>query len=405
MDKKTIAGGLLTLLLIFACSSEEIPTEEKRKNADPRAAQFLIQSQDAFKNKWYGFALALADSAESLAPELADVYFQRGLVLTALRRYEDAEKAYQKVISLDPNYRGARMNMGSTALRQGDQDRALKYYRQEFKAFPAPGVLHQIGRVYAEGDQPDSARIFYERAISLDSSFATAYLRIGELLKEQGELEEAIEYARSGLKIQPESINYQYFLGSLLQLAGESEEAAGILQNVVEKQPWHYWGNYNLGQALMRLGKEEQGKRYLAEAESLQVKLKDIQDWQALAEANPDQHMLWVNLGEAFRRAGRIDEAIEAHNVALSIDPTHVALRNNIANMYILSGDTTAGVFHYETILGQHPYFPDVWLNLGVVYAKRGNVKLARETWEKGLKYAPGDSILEAYIAKLPAEY
>jgi tetratricopeptide (TPR) repeat protein len=174
------------------------------------------------------------------------------------------------------------------------------------------------------------------------------------------------------------------------------------LEAVIKERPWHYWANYNLGQALVRLRRDDEGKRYLAKAESLQVELKNIQDWENLVENNPDQLMLWVNYGEALRRAGRMDEAIEAFQIALSIEPRFVALENNLAILYMMRGDTAKAVAHYNAILQQHPTLSDVWLNLGVVYAKSGKYEAARKSWENVLKYAPDDPTAKAYLAKLP---
>jgi tetratricopeptide (TPR) repeat protein len=116
----------------------------------------------------------------------------------------------------------------------------------------------------------DSAQYAYQQAIRVDSTFATAYLRLAELHKEKGELETALAYARRGLSLEPDNLNYRYFLGSLLVLHGQPQEAVDHLETVVKERPWHYWANYNLGQALVRLGRQEEGKRYLAKAESLQ---------------------------------------------------------------------------------------------------------------------------------------
>jgi tetratricopeptide (TPR) repeat protein len=79
-----------------------------------------------------------------------------------------------------------------------------------------------------------------------------------------------------------------------------------------------------------------------------------------------------------------------------------VALENNLAILYMLRGDTAKAVAHYNAILQQHPTLSDIWLNLGVVYAKSGKFEAARKAWENVLKHAPNDSTAKAYLAKLP---
>ncbi len=395
---------LLTLSLGTGCSSQQDKshTERLRREAGPQTPRFLIQAQDALSQKAFTAALALTDSAEHYAPQLADAPFLRGLIHTEMRRYDLAEADYKETLALDPFYQGAWLNLGSTALRAGDARKALSHYQKELANYPGAAVLHQMGRVYAKLGKPDSARHIYEQALKVDSTFTTAYLRIAELYKEEGELQQALKYARLGLKLEPNNLNYQYFLGALLVSNGDLPEAVTELEAVLQKRPWHYWANYNLGQAFVRMGREQDGKRYLAKAESLQVELKNIQDWENLVENNPDQLMLWVNYGEALRRAGRFEEAIEAFQIALSIEPRFVALENNLANLFIMAGDTAKAIIHYQSVLERAPTLAEVWLNLGVTYANSKRFEQAREAWQNALKHSPDDSTAKAYLARLP---
>ncbi|MEK7728591.1 MAG: tetratricopeptide repeat protein [candidate division KSB1 bacterium] len=395
------------LCLILGCQStseQQSQAEEQRRVANPRAPKFLIQAQDALSYRAFAAALALTDSAEHYAPQLADVFFLRGVIHTEMRRYDLAEAAYQKVLALDPFYKGAWLNLGSVALRAGESRKALQCYQKEMANYPGAAALHQMGRVYAKLGKPDSARFVYEQALKSDSAFTTAYLRLAELYKEEGELDQALKYARRGLQLEPDNLNYQYFIGALLVSRGDLPEAVAQLENVVRKRPWHYWANYNLGQAFVRMNRPAEGKSYLAKAESLQVELKNIQDWENLVENNPDQLMLWVNYGEALRRAGRWEEAREAFQVALSIEPRFMALENNLANLYILTGDTAKAIFHYESIVARAPMLTEAWLNLGVAHANAKHFEQARAAWENALKQAPEDSTVKVYLAKLPKQ-
>lgn len=395
---------VISLSLSLGCSKQEEQsrTQQTRREADPKAPRFLIQAQDALSQRVFTAALALVDSAEFYAPQLADAPFLRGLIHTEMRRYDLAEEDYKKVLALDPFYQGAWLNLGSTALRAGDARKALACYEKELANYPGAPALHQIGRVYSRLGKPDSARYVYEQALKADSTFTTAYLRLAEFYKDEGDLQNALVYARRGLQLEPANLNYQYFLGALLVSSGDLPEAVAQLEAVVQKRPWHYWANYNLGQAFVRMNRAREGRRYLAKAESLQVELKNIQDWENLVENNPDQLMLWVNYGEALRRADRLEEAIEAFQIALALEPRFVALENNLANLFIMSGDTTKAIIHYKSILARAPMLAEVWLNLGAAYANSKRFDQARETWENALKEAPGDSTIKAYLAKLP---
>lgn len=398
---------LLMLLIAAGCKSgsdqPEIPqTVLQRQSIDPKVTLLLIEADDAFHQGAFGVALMLADSAERYAPELADIPFLRGFVYTTLIRFDEAEAAYNKVLELDPHYQGVWLNLGGLAFRQGQFRKALDLYIKEQEAYPSPVVLLQMGRAHAELREADRAREAYLQAIAADSSYATVYFRLSELYKEEGELEKALEYSRRGLSLNPDNLNYQYFVGSLLLLNGEIEEAVDYLQPVVAQRPWHYWAHYNLGQALVRLGRPDEGRRYQARADSLKEGIQDIEEWQTLAEQNPDQFMLWVYLGEALRQAGRIDEAINALQIAFYLGPQNLALQNNLATMYLMRGDTSWAIAGYRLILRQDPTFAGTWFNLGVVYNSAGKVAEARWAFESALMYEPDDSATKAYLAKLP---
>jgi len=116
---------------------------------------------------------------------------------------------------------------------------------------------------------------------------------------------------------------------------------------------------------------------------------------------NPDQLMLWVNLGNSLKNMGRIQEAKDAYLVALSLSPMSFALQNNIANLCLMDGDTAQAIIRYEAILSLDSTLVDIWLNLGVVYASSGRKNYARQAWVKGLEFDPDNTTLRDYLETL----
>ena len=78
-----------------------------RQQVTLRASLFLRESEKAFNQGAFDVALRLADSAGVHAPELADIPYLQGLILTELGQIKQAQAAYQRVVSLDPYYRSA----------------------------------------------------------------------------------------------------------------------------------------------------------------------------------------------------------------------------------------------------------------------------------------------------------
>jgi len=388
-------------LLIGICLSFFFSVCQKQPNIDPAVAGLIFQAETAFRNGYYNAALAITDSSLVNSPHSADIHFLRGRIFTKLARLDDAEAAYRTVLSLNPGYQGAWFNMGTNSIRQDDQPAAIAHYKSEMLQFPSARTMVQIGRAYADLGKIDSAEIAYEDAIKTDNKNAAAYMRLGHLYKDRGDIKKAIEYATVGLDLDPENLDYKYIIGSLLLLNEEPKASLPFFQTVTSKRPWHYWAHHNLGQALYRIGNETQGQYYMDTAKDLQKGIQEVENWRNLANMNPDQLMLWVNLGNSLKNMRRVQEAKDAFLVALSISPMSFALQNNIANLCLMEGDTIQAINRYKAILSFDSTLVDIWLNLGVVHVNSGRKNDARQAWMKGLEYDPHNTTLKDYLETL----
>jgi len=389
------------IVLITVCLSFFFSACQKNPGIDPAVAGLIFQAETAFRNGYYNAALAITDSSLVNSPHAADIHFLRGRVFTKLARLNEAEVAYRTVLSLNPNYQGAWFNMGTNSIRQDDLPAAIAHYKSEMLLYPSARTMVQIGRAYADLGKIDSATFAYEDAIKTDSNNAAAYMRLGHLYKDRGDITKAIEYATIGLDLDPENLDYKYIIGSLLLLNEEPKASLPFFQAVTSKRPWHYWSHHNLGQALYRIGDETQGQHYMDLAKELQKGIQEVENWRNLANMNPDQLMLWVNLGNSLKNMGRIQEAKDAFLVALSISPMSFALQNNIANLCLMDGDTVQAINRYKTILSFDSTLVDIWLNLGVVHASSGRINDARQAWMKGLEHDSDNTTLKDYLETL----
>ena len=389
------------IVLITVCLSFFFSACQKNPGIDPAVAGLIFQAETAFRNGYYNAALAITDSSLVNSPHSADIHFLRGRVFTKLARLNEAEVAYRTVLSLNPNYQGAWFNMGTNSIRQDDLPAAIAHYKSEMLLYPSARTMVQIGRAYADLGKIDSATFAYEDAIKTDSNNAAAYMRLGHLYKDRGDITKAIEYATIGLDLDPENLDYKYIIGSLLLLNEEPKASLPFFQAVTSKRPWHYWAHHNLGQALYRIGDETQGQHYMDLAKELQKGIQEVENWRNLANMNPDQLMLWVNLGNSLKNMGRIQEAKDAFLVALSISPMSFALQNNIANLCLMDGDTVQAINRYKTILSFDSTLVDIWLNLGVVHASSGRINDARQAWMKGLEHDSDNTTLKDYLETL----
>jgi len=395
----TFVSGVMCVLALSGCLSQPEP---RSLAADPLTQQLLIAGSEAFDRLDFRTALALADSAERRAPKVPETYFLRGRIYSAMMRWADAEAQYKKVIELEPGYIGVWNNLGNNAFRQQEYRQAIAYFRKEIAYNPAPIPWHGMGRAYRELGVMDSAQYAYERSIAVDSTYAAAYLNLAILLQDEGAFSEALDVARRGARVRPDDIELQYQIGALLMQLGRPEQALQYLATVATEWSWHYPSRYNLGQALARLGRGDEAQAVLKQAEALRAAQAKIESMEMVVQARPGDPLAHAGLASLLRRAGRYDDAMRAYQVAYSLDPANLEFQNNIANLHLIRGDTTASIQWYRNILQQDPEFIDVWLNLGVVYAISGHAREAREAWEMVLQLDPGHAAAKQYLARLP---
>ncbi len=387
------------------CSSESSErsdgTAVERQQVPQRAVDQLLRAEQAYRQGAYTAALALSDSVGQTVDNLPDLHFLRGQIYSAVNRYDRAEKSYQRVLELDPDYQGASLNLGINAFRQSNIRTALNRYRQELDQHPTAEVWVEMGRAYRQLNKSDSARYSFEQALALDSTKATAYMRLGQLYEQRGQLEKAVAMSRKGAAEDTSNANYRYLLGSQLLQSGHAREAVEHLRTAVRGRPWDAGAYQSLGQALTLMGREDEGREYLRAVDSLEQAQSTIDDLRSLAQTHPDEPVRWVRLGNALRRSGRLSDAKEAYGVALSLAPGNIALRNNLANLAADQGHAREAIIRYRSLLRQDSTLADVWLNLGVVYANTGRHREALHAWKQVLQYRPNDSTARTYISRL----
>jgi tetratricopeptide (TPR) repeat protein len=346
-------------------------------------------------------ALALADSADKYAVQKADIHFFKGRVYSELGRFAEAEQAYKNALKAVPGYRGARNNLGNNAYRQQNFSQAVDYYIQEVTQNQAPIPLRALGRAFVELGKTDSARTCFQKAIDLDMNYAAAYFNLAQLEEDEGNFKQALQHAGRAYGIEPDNLEYRYVYSTLLVQMDRGSEAIYNLRKIVEKWPWHHGAHYNLGRALIQAGQKTDGENNLEQAERVRAVQAKIDHLENTVRALPDDPYSYAALAFALRKVGRYNDAMHSYKVALYLDPGNFDIWNNVANLYLLQGDTITALATYNYIVDRNPALTDIWLNMGVVYALSNQKEKARSAWKQVLAYQSENAAALNYLKKL----
>jgi cytochrome c-type biogenesis protein CcmH/NrfG len=292
--------------------------------------------------------------------------------------------------------------MGNNALSLDQFNKALVNYTNELKEHPRSEVYEKIAITHANLYESEETMENVLEALKLDSLYAPAYVLLGRIYRDEGKIEDALKNLRKAHKLDPENYEYVYELGALLFRSGSIEESINYLSSARQNMQWHYGSHYNLGQALVQMGRDREGRQFLVRADSLQELESLTARFLQRTRERPENQADWGNLANIFRRMGKLSEATKAYKIALSLGPNDIELRNTVAYLSLVTGDTTGAVWHYRRLLEEDNTKVDTWFNLGIIQVSRGEFGAARRSWENVLRLAPEDSTTSQFLRKLP---
>lgn len=133
-------------------------------------------------------------------------------------------------------------------------------------------------------------------------------------------------------------------------------------------------------------------------------------DWQssvALFEsavrAHPRSARARMELGGAYGRVGRSDDAEREFAAAIDVLPTYAAAWYNLGNLRARDGRLDDAASAYRKALESSPRLIQAWFNLGLVEQMRGRRDEAIEAFSAAAEIAPGDAEVERALAGLRA--
>ena len=103
----------------------------------------------------------------------------------------------------------------------------------------------------------------------------------------------------------------------------------------------------------------------------------------------PENPLLWLNLGIAQQRTGEYGEALESFQRAAYIDDDMADAWGSMGLIYYEMEDFDTAENCYHSALERDPNSPKIWNNLGVLYFSLGSYEEARHCFEEALSLLP----------------
>ena len=314
-----------------AGSKPAIPAPDSATAAEPDRAQSYyhlalasVYEDDAISEgrsdevnqaiEQYKLALnADPDSAE-LSDDLADLYFRAD-------RVHDAETTAHAVLKTHPDDIDAHRLLGRIYLRQLGEgqnggaptansanvlDQAIGEFERIVALQPKSVEDHMVlGQLYTVKHQSEKAEAEFKTAQAIEPESEEVVLNLARLYAESGDVQHAVK-AIEAVPVDGRTPKMEFTLGALYDQLKQPKDAIAAYKRADDLEPGDLQTMDALATALLT---DDQ----LDEA---------LKQYQALAEADPENTEALVHIGEIERREGKYEDALATIRKARKIDPT-----------------------------------------------------------------------------------
>jgi tetratricopeptide (TPR) repeat protein len=391
-----VSGNTLNSEVVYAKGQDEIIGKLdlliKRIRRNLGESRYKISGQDK------PLAKVTTSSLDALREYSLGAYYKLWM------DFEQAVDHYENAIRIDSGFTAAKVALGTLLYEWYDKDKGRKWLEEailtidDLTDYEKYNVLVNYA-LYVENNL-NKGIDYAKTRIKLYPDSPELYHNLGYYYQQQGKYEKAVAEYKTALRIDPNlTMAYANLIWTYLHNLGQMDSALIWSQKMIEHRPEHSWGYAYKGSAFV-------GRDNLKEAELAFCKARDL-------EPNP----MWslYRLAYVYRLQGKYDESIEVLKEILTQYPDEVHVHYELGLGYNILGDQNYARDHLnnykndaENLIVDYPNNPVYYLNCGMAYTRLGNRKAG---WELGLEaweidstnyfafaefYAVQDSIEEA---------
>lgn len=205
-------------------------------------------------------ALELLKQLIHQEPENPALYNDLGIVLEALQDPISAQQAYQKSLTLAPDYTPAWFNLGVNQQEQRQLDVAAYSYQQVLQQDPLHAKAHNnLGQILLNQGKTLQALRHLNQALQLTPDSPQVHINLGVYYQECFQWPLAIQHLKMALKQDPLNPEAWFNLANVYQESGQLDLASESYQHLLQLSPNHPQGHYNHAMLLFLQGELKAG--------------------------------------------------------------------------------------------------------------------------------------------------
>jgi tetratricopeptide (TPR) repeat protein len=285
----------------------------------------------------------LFEVAVAAAPEDATLYGQRASMRGFSGNKPGAIDDARRATELLPINARHWMALGAALATDSQFEEAAKAFKE---AFYEDGqnvtALQKLARVYSQLNRPDDAMAACRRAIEIEPRFGPAYLELGRLLEQSGQVMEAEKNFRAAIENRVWRVADLRELAEFCEARGWTDEAADSFDIAASLDPSDVMLCMKAGQLLVAAKRYDEGRRHFVDAVRLAPEMGEA------------HYLLGVELG----RIKEPKQAAVEFREAVRLMPGVVEARINLAFALANDGRQADALRQFQLVLQQDPENP-----------------------------------------------
>jgi serine/threonine protein kinase/tetratricopeptide (TPR) repeat protein len=264
LDRRDVAGSVQAALKDF----------EDAVAADPKFAMayaglseaqwaMYVQTND---NSWAGRAVDSSATAVKLEPDRPAVRYSAAMTMFRGGRYEQARQELERAIELQPTFEDATRLLGRVLMRLGRIDEGRAQFNKALAIRPNSSLLHsEMGLALYNASRYKEALEAFERGIAIAPNNSVTLTQAGVASSAMGDQAKALAYYERATAIQPRPETFSS-MGTIYYGQGEYQKAVNAYEAALLIRPLGSITHRNLGDAYMRLGRKDEAMRAYRQA-------------------------------------------------------------------------------------------------------------------------------------------
>jgi tetratricopeptide (TPR) repeat protein len=280
---------------------------------------------------------------------------------------------------------------GQRAFQQGNYERAVAYLDSAEQVEPRTSVVpFNRGRILMAVNQDRGAQRAFEKALHRDRNYPDAREQLGDLERQRGNNEAAIDYYRGEEQVDPTPSLY-VDMGTVYDRLGKADSARAAYERAIALDSSNAEAHMMYGQFLEKTGNLKEALEHSRKALSLE----------------PDRPNYQFAVGSQLYQLGQLKEAVPHLKKAADARLLHYPAQHNLgqvlmrlgreeeAERYMARADSSRALMDTitsaQSVATRNPKSVDAWIRLGKLFRRADEQSRAIRAFSRAASLEPNN--------------